>query len=367
MDEIEQGVQNQIDYFPNAKISDEDKSELCKNLLEITKKNAIELFNIYNSRCEYNRPTNPPPYNNQKYSINIFIPSTNQPTQTLPPIMPPMASIPNPYCNLPYQPQPMNALNYSPTLPLLIPTPPVPPTKSKHKKHKKDDKKSKSKSQSKKRKEKSKSKHDHKSSEKGRSKSPYKNIIFEKNYNSASFSGIFSELASRNGGNVNDKGIIEITGNRKISGNSYGSFSSLIDYQYKGRCYSSSNDQDSFICFDFKNFAVCLTAYSIKSSRFINGPFLISWVIEGSNDKSNWVKIDERSGQNEMTHSEIVKTYTVSDESKKKLAFRYIKLRATEVTKSSGFGSSNRTSSPSDGKEFTLMSIEMFGKYCSKE
>lgn len=367
MDEIEQGVQDQIDKFTKAKISDEDKCELCKNLLEIAKNNAMELLNIYNSRYDYNKPINPSPYTNQKYSINIFIPCAQQPTQIIPPIMPPITQIPNPYYNLPYQPQPMNSINYSLTLPSLIP---IQPMKPKHKKHKKDEKnsKSKSKSQSKKGKEKSKKfKHDHKSSEKGQSKSPYKKIIFEKSYNSLPFSGIFSELTSRNNGNINDQNVIEITGNRKTSSNAYGGLSTLVDYNYSGRCYSSSDDQNSFICFDFKKHVVCLTAYSIKSSKFINGPFLLSWVIEGSNDKLNWIKIDERTSQNEMKQSEIEKTFSVNDESKKKLAFRYIKLRATEVTKGSGFGRDNRTSSQSDGKEFTLMSIEMFGKYCSKE
>ena len=136
---------------------------------------------------------------------------------------------------------------------------------------------------------------------------------------SISFNGIFSELTQRNmGQNINDAGIIEISGNRKtVSSNSlpYGTFSSIVNYSYSGRCYSSSNEPNSFLTFDFKeNSRIALSAYSIKSSRFIDGPFLLSWAIEGSDDNASWALVDERKNERELAKDEQVKTFEVRNQ-----------------------------------------------------
>lgn len=63
-------------------------------------------------------------------------------------------------------------------------------------------------------------------------------LILRKEFNDEPFSGIFSTLTNTHKCNINDKGFIKISGN--ISGdNSFGSFSSLVDFNYTGNAYLS--------------------------------------------------------------------------------------------------------------------------------
>jgi hypothetical protein len=59
--------------------------------------------------------------------------------------------------------------------------------------------------------------------------------------------------------------------------------------------FYSNNSKDQFVSWDFKNMRVAVTHYFLHSNGDrVNGPHLRSWVIEVSEDGSNWREIDRR-------------------------------------------------------------------------
>ena len=73
----------------------------------------------------------------------------------------------------------------------------------------------------------------------------------------------------------------------------------------------NGNDMYAWICFDFKNYEVEISNYSIKSydSDSYHNPK--NWVIEISNDGVNWITIDEQKNYTELKGTNVVKTFKV--------------------------------------------------------
>lgn len=174
-------------------------------------------------------------------------------------------------------------------------------------------------------------------------------LILSKSFQSEQFQGIFFELAKFHKGNINDKGIIITTGNRDEDA---GTFSSLVDYGYNGVNYTSESDPNSFICFDFKTHKIAVSAYSIKSANQRIANFLVSWVLEGSNDKIDWINIDSHSNDRCLCSKSKSCTFNIQDKSAIDQRYRYIQLRMTGK-------------SPRNNFVFTIANIEFFGKYYS--
>ena len=97
-----------------------------------------------------------------------------------------------------------------------------------------------------------------------------------------------------------------------------------------------------WICFDFKDKTVRLTKYSVKSGGC---HYLHDWVIEGSNDGSNWQELDRRNTQ-DLNEKFIAKTCECSRASGN--SFRYLRLR--QMGKNSG-----------GNDQIQLSEIEFFG------
>ncbi|KAK8895388.1 hypothetical protein M9Y10_023851 [Tritrichomonas musculus] len=106
------------------------------------------------------------------------------------------------------------------------------------------------------------------------------------------FNGIIKYLTDKSGGNIVDKGTIDIQYNG-CSSNSYHPKYAL-DYK-NSHYYQPSSKNDGWFYLDFKKMKIKITNYSIKSCP--NGPNGFhpkSWDIEVSNDASSWIKIDEQ-------------------------------------------------------------------------
>lgn len=180
------------------------------------------------------------------------------------------------------------------------------------------------------------------------------NFIFQKVYDGINaFDGIFSELTKRNQSNINDKGIIEISGNILKHKGEYktASFSCLVNYSDScDLIYDSENVPNSYICFDFKDHMASVFGYSIKSSKNVNPSYLTSWVIEGSNDNYNWMLIDSHYDDKSLAEEYKVCTFTVQNMQLAVLLFRYVRIRMT------GKSSAN-------DNYLELRSIEFFGNY----
>jgi hypothetical protein len=150
--------------------------------------------------------------------------------------------------------------------------------------------------------------------------------------------GIIHALTVRAGGNVHEKGVIEISG----SGNCYENYESMpfvvANHQTEER-WASENSPNSWIRFDFKNRRIGLSHYTLRSRYDTDQHHLMAWVVEGRNDdREKWVTLDERntSDTRDLVGRGKMKTYECRSVDKSK-AFRYIQVRLTEKDSSNRY------------------------------
>ena len=99
------------------------------------------------------------------------------------------------------------------------------------------------------------------------------------------------------GGNVHDKGIVNVTASSVYSSCHP---KGAVDLGTNST-YVSNNENDSWICYDFKERRMIPKSYSVRSNGFWPGRnHLKSWVIEVSNDGSSWTEIDRRDNNNDL-------------------------------------------------------------------
>lgn len=158
------------------------------------------------------------------------------------------------------------------------------------------------------------------------------------------FGGIMSNLREKCLGNPHEKGIIAIS----ASGSSSGSPYYVVNYGSKTFWYSS-NSTNSWILFDFKSNTVCLSGYSIRTGKDCNKYHPLSWVIEVSNDSSDWKLVDERETK-DLAGDDIVHTYECNQASP--LFWRYVRMKQTR-------------DNFSQSQYLCLSEIEFFGRLAS--
>jgi hypothetical protein len=141
-------------------------------------------------------------------------------------------------------------------------------------------------------------------------------------YTGSNWSGILSRLKVMYGGNVHEKGTVEV----KSSGDNGNSA-----YQIVGENWStywiSTNQPGSWILLDFKTRSVSPTHYTIKSDN--GGYYIKAWAVEGSNDNTTWTQLDSQS-TNDHTSVSVVRTYSIQNASTIPF-FKYIRLRQTST------------------------------------
>lgn len=163
------------------------------------------------------------------------------------------------------------------------------------------------------------------------------------------FDGIFSYLFKENDGNPVTKGVvgIEETTNFTQSRVSY-----LVDPEKRNQtnwyCVTNDIDRGEFII-DFKDKRIQLEGYSLKahSSSFVNGHFMKSWKIEGSNDKNEWTTVDEQ--KSDSLRANLAEGFW---QCKRSPPFRFFKIRMTERNTSNYY-------------RMGLHAIEFFGFICN--
>ena len=90
----------------------------------------------------------------------------------------------------------------------------------------------------------------------------------------------------------------------------------------------SDNNPGNWLEFDFKKYKVKITGYSLKTN---NGPpnqqyHLKNWVIEGSQDGSEWIEIDKQENNNDLNGSNYSHYYPISDSNEE---FQYVRIKST--------------------------------------
>jgi hypothetical protein len=130
---------------------------------------------------------------------------------------------------------------------------------------------------------------------------------------SSPLSGIISYLTSKHGGNVSDTNIVTITASSVYSGSSSYVAKNAADLTADSYWYSA-NEDNSWLCYDFKNMRIKPTHYSVRS-RCDGGSddrYPKNWIVEVSNDGSTWTTIDERRNNSDLKGGNLTRTFTVS-------------------------------------------------------
>ena len=159
---------------------------------------------------------------------------------------------------------------------------------------------------------------------------------------SQSLDGIIAHLTRVFGGNLHDKGVIEVT----ASSCSSGAPKSVTELGTDSFFYSTI-EENSWIRYDFKGRRVTPTSYSIRSHNGYCHPQ--SWVLEVSNDGSegSWAEVDARNNIQELNGNYLTRNFAIRDPPRG--TFRFVRLRHT---------------GPNHHQENSLYinSLELFGK-----
>jgi hypothetical protein len=137
-----------------------------------------------------------------------------------------------------------------------------------------------------------------------------------------SLDGIISHLTRKHGGNVHDRGIVDISAKSTYSSSSSYSAKNAADSGITNYFHSDSS-AGQWLCYDFKNLRVKPTHYSIHA--YFGGYYLRSWVFEGSIDGSSWIVFDEQKDNSTMNSSHLIGTFAAGQSRE----CRFIRLRQT--------------------------------------
>lgn len=160
------------------------------------------------------------------------------------------------------------------------------------------------------------------------------------------FKGIFTYITENitNMKNPIEIGVVEVTVSK--DGDCTVPPHNLIRYSSPPSKWYLSEHEDSWVCFDFKNARIAMSAYTMCSgSDSSYWDFPVSYTWEGSNDRITWTEIDSKDENMEMGGNEKTHTWTLPTTSP---FFRYVRFRLRNVKKRGGL--------------YTPM-IELFGLY----
>lgn len=145
------------------------------------------------------------------------------------------------------------------------------------------------------------------------------------------FNGIIHHLTTKYGGNVQDKGIVDVTSTQL---NSYSQLPKyVVDLDNIKSYFCSANIRDSWLCYDFKERKVRPTHYSIRSTHdYAKGyHHLKNWCIEGSNDNMEWKILDVRNEESSLDDRSASNTFKIQSALEENEYYRYLRIRETGV------------------------------------
>lgn len=164
--------------------------------------------------------------------------------------------------------------------------------------------------------------------------------------NSNEFDGIINHLRHESNGNIQN--LIDIKASSLYSSR-FSPYNACL-FEDQNKYFHSNNEQNSWICFDFKQHRIIPTSYIIKSipySKNSNHPK--SWVIEASNDNLNWETLDEVNDCTYLNGECLIHTFNINRQISND--FRFVRIRQI----------SNNCYARAKQYFFTLGSIEFYG------
>ena len=143
----------------------------------------------------------------------------------------------------------------------------------------------------------------------------------EISFNDNEFDGIFNHL--RKDSNIEEE--VNIT----RSSNGYGSpLNELVEYDTQSYGSYTKNLSNEWFCFELKKHQIIPTYYSIKTNwQGQNGIHPRSWVIEASNDNSNWDIIDEQNDCSYLNGSYFSHSFPIKNT--KQTEYKFIRMKLT--------------------------------------
>jgi hypothetical protein len=134
--------------------------------------------------------------------------------------------------------------------------------------------------------------------------------------------GIIHHLTEESGGNVHDQGVVTITSGRPYSDDPGFAGKNIADFEANSWFYAT-NEENMWVCYDFKTMKVTLADYSIRSRWDGPSQNLKSWVIEVSNNYRDWTEADRRENRDDLCNVNVIRPFAVSRPS----TSRYVRLR----------------------------------------
>jgi hypothetical protein len=136
----------------------------------------------------------------------------------------------------------------------------------------------------------------------------FKHVEFK---SSSPLGGIISYLTEKHSGNVHDKGVVNVTASSTYSSSAAKYAVDLGSDNY----WESDSQNNSWLCYDFKDCRVKPTHYTIQSPdrRLRSDHYLKNWIVEVSEDGSGWTTIDSRENNSDLNGPNLVHTYEISN------------------------------------------------------
>jgi hypothetical protein len=133
--------------------------------------------------------------------------------------------------------------------------------------------------------------------------------------------GIIAKLTRIHGGNLHERGIVKVSASSLYSTGPGHAAQNAVDMNQQ-TYFHSACQPNQWLCYDFKGRRIELTDYSVAVSTV---HCLRSWVVEGSDDGSTWIVLDERKGNTDTDATHPIVTFSVNRQD----SCRFIRLRQT--------------------------------------
>lgn len=158
--------------------------------------------------------------------------------------------------------------------------------------------------------------------------------------------GIINYLTLKSGGNVADKGTVNVT-----SSSHYNSFClprNAVDLQNAKNYFRSNDEPCCWLQYDFNEKMINPASYAIRTRHDLDGNHPRNWVIEGSNTGNEWTILDRRVNDTSLNGKSATHIFSIQSPSKREEGYRYLRMRLTGSDSSSHF-------------YLTVSSLEYFG------
>ena len=144
--------------------------------------------------------------------------------------------------------------------------------------------------------------------------------------------GIIYKLTKECGGNVHDKGVIEVTTSSDPTNDDYRKAKYAVEFDDRKHwfCTAKYNENNMWLQYDFKDKKVRPTHYAIRSKPYDSGDrHPRFWVVEGSNDGNKWKTLDSRNNIDSLNGKNIIHVFEVQEKLEKNEFYKYLRIRQT--------------------------------------